>query len=64
MPHVTIQLTCHSEAGRGENERLAEIFTVEFKRNGQSRDAFLRDLAASIRRLAQAHNASFDAQHP
>lgn len=61
--HITIQLTSHSEAERGERERMAEIFTVEFKRNGTARDAFLRAVAASIKRLSARHNAQFDAEH-
>lgn len=61
---ITVQLTSHSDPSRGENERLAEIFPVEFKRNGTVRDQFLRDVAESIRALAKAHNAKFKAQHP
>jgi hypothetical protein len=60
---LTIQLTSHADASRGETDRQAEIFTVEFKRNGDARDAFLKAIAASIRRLAEKHNAKFDAEH-
>lgn len=61
--HLTIQLTSHADTSRGEHERQAEIFTVKLKRNGDARDAFIRDFAAAIQRLAAAHNARFDAQH-
>ena len=61
--HLTIQLTSHADASRGETDRQAEIFTVEFKRNGDARDAFLREIAASIKRLAAQHNARFEAIH-
>jgi len=61
---ITIQLTSHAEAKRGETERQAEIFTAEFKRNGDKRDAFLSAVAASIKRLAAKHNAKFDEEHP
>jgi len=60
---ITVQLTSHAEAGRGETERMAEVFHVEFKRNGQARDAFLRNVAAHIRSLAKAYNAKFDEEH-
>jgi hypothetical protein len=60
---ITIQLTSHAQPSRGETDRLAEMFTVEFKRNGDARDAFLQSIAASIRRLAEKHNAKFDAEH-
>ena len=60
---ITIQLTSHAEAERGETERMAEVFHVEFKRNGQARDAFLRNVAAHIRSLAAAYNAKFDEEH-
>jgi len=60
---ITVQLTSHAEAERGETERMAEVFHVEFKRNGQARDAFLRNVAAHIRSLAEAHNAKFDEEH-
>jgi len=33
------------------------------KRNGQARDAFLRNVAAHIRSLANAYNAKFDEEH-
>jgi hypothetical protein len=42
---------------------MAEVFHVEFKRNGQARDAFLRNVAAHIRSLAAAYNAKFDEEH-
>ena len=61
---VTIQLTSHADESRGETEREAEIFTIEFKRNGDARDKFLRAIAESIKRLAARHNAKFDAEHP
>ncbi len=60
---ITVQLTSHAEANRGETERMAEVFHVEFKRNGQARDAFLRNVAAHIRSLAAAYNAKFDEEH-
>lgn len=60
---LTIQLTSHADASRGETERLAEVFTVEFKRNGDARDAFLESVAASIKKLAEKHNAKFLAEH-
>ena len=60
---ITVQLTSHAEAERGETERMAEVFHVEFKRNGQARDAFLRNIAAHIRSLAKAYNAKFDEEH-
>lgn len=62
--HITVQLTSHSDSKRGETERMAEVFPVEFKRNGTARDQFLRDVAESIRELAKAHNARFNAEHP
>jgi hypothetical protein len=61
---ITVQLTSHSDPSRGETERLAEIFPVEFKRNGTVRDQFLRDVAESIKALAKAHNQRFKAEHP
>lgn len=42
---------------------MAEVFHIELKRNGQARDAFLRNVAAHIRSLAAAHNAKFDEEH-
>jgi len=60
---LTIQLTSHADATRGETERQAEIFTVEFKRNGDARDEFLRAIADDIKRLAARHNAKFAQQH-
>ena len=60
---ITVQLTSHSDPSRGETERLAEVFPVEFKRNGTARDQFLRDVAESIRALAKAHNSMFKAEH-
>lgn len=60
---VTIQLTSHADESRGETDRMAEVFSVELKRNGQARDAFLRDVAKSIRELAARHNAKFDREH-
>jgi len=60
---ITVQLTSHAEAERGETERMAEVFHVEFKRNGQARDAFLRNVAAHIRSLSKAYNAKFDEEH-
>ena len=61
---ITVQLTSHSDPSRGETTRQAEVFPVEFKRNGTARDQFLRDVAESIRALAKAHNARFKAEHP
>ena len=61
--HITVQLTSHSDSARGENDRLAEIFPIELKRNGTARDQFLRDVAEAIRAVARAHNARFDAEH-
>ena len=60
---ITVQLTSHSDPSRWETERLAEVFPVEFKRNGTARAEFLRDVAESIRALAKAHNARFKAEH-
>lgn len=60
---ITVQLTSHSDPARGETTRQAEIFFVEFKRNGDERDTFLRAVAESIRALAKAHNARFKAEH-
>lgn len=60
---LTIQLTSHADATRGETERQAEIFTVEFKRNGDARDTFLRKIADAIKRLAARHNAQFESLH-
>lgn len=62
--HITVQLTSHSDPARGETERMAEIFPVEFKRNGTARAEFLRDVAESIKALAKAHNQRFKAEHP
>jgi len=62
--NITVQLTSHSDPSRGETERMAEIFHVEYKRNGTTRDQFLRDVAESIRELAKVHNAKFKAEHP
>jgi len=42
---------------------MAEFVTLEFKRNGDKRDAFLRALVEDIKRLAKEHNARFDASH-
>ena len=61
---ITVQLTSHSDPSRGETERLAEVFPLEFARNGTARDQFLRDVAESIRELAKQHNARFKAEHP
>jgi len=61
---ITVQLTSHSDPSRGETTRQAEIFPIELKRNGTARDQFLRDVAESIRELAKAHNAKFNAEHP
>jgi len=60
---ITIQLTSHADPSRGEIERMAEFVTLEFKRNGDARDAFLRALVEDIKRLAKEHNARFDAAH-
>ena len=62
--HITVQLTSHSDPSRGETTRQAEVFPVEWKRNGTARDQFLRDVAESIKELAKAHNARFNAEHP
>ena len=61
--HITIQLTSHADASRGETERQSEIFTVEFKRNGDARDQLIREIAMAIKRLAASHNAKFDQEH-
>lgn len=61
--HVTIQLTSHADKSRGETDRMAEFVTLEFKRNGDRRDAFLRALVADIKKLAKEHNARFDQMH-
>jgi hypothetical protein len=60
---ITIQLTSHADSARGETDRMAEFVTLEFKRNGDKRDAFLRALVEDIKRLAKEHNARFDAAH-
>jgi hypothetical protein len=60
---LTVQLTSHAEPSRGETDRLAEMFTVEFRRNGDARDEFLKSIAASIKRIAEKHNAKFEAEH-
>lgn len=60
---ITVQLTSHSDAARGETERLAEIFPVEFQRNGTSRAEFLRQIADAFKAMARAHNARFAAGH-
>lgn len=68
--HLTVQLTSHSDPSRGETDRMAEVFPVqfafgvEFKRNGAARDKFLREIADAIRGIAKAHNAKFAAEHP
>lgn len=61
--HITVQLTSHSDPERGETERLAEIFPVEFKRNGKARVEFLREIADAVRAIAREHNARFAAKH-
>ena len=60
---ITVQRTSHAEYNSGETERMDETFTIELKRNGQARDAFLRNVAAHIRSLAAAYNAKFDEEH-
>ena len=60
---ITVQLTSHADPERGETDRMAEFVTLEFKRNGDKRDAFLRALVEDIKRLAKEHNARFDASH-
>jgi hypothetical protein len=60
---ITVQLTSHADSARGETDRIAEFVTLEFKRNGDKRDAFLRALVEDIKRLAKEHNARFDASH-
>jgi len=60
---ITVQLTSHADSSRGETDRMAEFVTLEFKRNGDKRDAFLRALVEDIKRLAKEHNARFDAAH-
>ena len=62
--HITVQLTSHSDPSRGETTRQAAVFPVEWKRNGTARDQFLQDVAESIKELAKAHNARFNAEHP
>ena len=62
--YITVQLTSHSDPSRGETERMAEIFPVEFKRNGTARAEFLREIADAVRAIARAHNAKFKAEHP
>ena len=61
---ITVQLTSHSDPSRGETTRQAEVFPVDWKRNGTARDQFLRDVAESIKELAKAHNARLKAEHP
>jgi len=61
---ITVQLTSHSDPSRGETERMAEIFPVEFLRNGEGREELLREIAEAVRGIAKAHNARFEAEHP
>jgi len=60
---ITVQLTSHADSERGETDRMAEFVTLEFKRNGDRRDAFLRALVEDIKRLANEHNARFEREH-
>ncbi len=60
---ITVQLTSHADSERGETYRMAEFVTLEFKRNGDRRDAFLRALVEDIKRLAKEHNARFEREH-
>ena len=60
---ITVQLTSHADSERGETDRMAEFVTLEFKRNGDRRDAFLRALVEDIKRLAKEHNARFERDH-
>jgi hypothetical protein len=60
---ITVQLTSHADSARGETDRMAEFVTLEFKRNGDKRDAFLRALVEDIKRLAKEHNARFEKEH-
>lgn len=60
---ITVQLTSHSDPSRGETERLAEVFPVEFLRNGEGREELLRDIMDSIRAVAKEHNKRFKAKH-
>jgi len=60
---ITVQLTSHADSARGETDRMAEFVTLEFKRNGDRRDAFLRALVEDIKRLAKEHNARFERDH-
>jgi hypothetical protein len=60
---ITVQLTSHADSARGETDRMAEFVTLEFKRNGDKRDAFLRALVEDIKRLAKDHNARFEREH-
>ena len=62
--NITVQLTSHSDPARGETERMAEIFPVQFARNGTARAQFLKDIADTIRAVAKAHNERFKAEHP
>ena len=62
--HITVQLTSHSDPLRGETERMAQVFPVEFFRNGEGREELLRDIMDSIRAVAKAHNDRFKAEHP
>lgn len=61
--HVTIQLTSHADKSRGEIDRMAEFVTLEFKRNGDKRETFLRDLVNDIKKLAKERNARFEQKH-
>ena len=61
---ITVQLTSHSDPSRGETERLAQVFPVEFLRNGEGREELLREIADAVRAIARAHNAKFKAEHP
>lgn len=61
--HVTIQLISHADKSRGETDRMTEFVTLEFKRNGDRRDAFLRELVNGIKKLAMEHNARFEQKH-
>lgn len=60
---ITVQLTSHSDPSRGETERLAQVFPVEFLRNGEGREELLRDIMDSIRAVAKEHNKRFKAKH-
>ncbi len=62
--HISIVLTSLADSSRGETEKRQECMLLEWKRNGTSRSAFLRDVSEKIKELAKQHNAKFKAEHP